>query len=253
MTKRRRKPLVCSIGSTDPTCAAGIGLDLRIFERLGARACLAVAAVTAQNDSGVTAIVALEPETIIAQLHAIWAQEVPDALRIGLLPNAHGTRSVIHFLRELTARPPIVMDPVIAASSGTQFCGPDEIAALRALMPLVDVITPNANEAQMFSGMRVSNLIEARGAAAHLSELGCAVLLKGGHLSGARSVDVLARNGRVVKEFGSRKLRATMRGSGCTLAAVLAVELAKGYKLERAIARARAFVLDEIRSAKRQI
>jgi hydroxymethylpyrimidine/phosphomethylpyrimidine kinase len=245
-SKKRLRPLVCSIGSTDPTASAGLALDVRVYERLGARSALVVAAVTAQNDRSVSAVAPLPSQVIHEQLRAVWQQSVPDAIRIGLLPDASGIAEVTRFLRELAARPPIVLDPVLASSSGTQFLGPGEMASLRRLMEIATVVTPNALEAQALSGIRVSDVAGARRAAAHLSELGCAVLVKGGHVPGARSVDILARDGRIVKTFAAPRLRASMRGTGCMLAAALAVRLALGDTLERAVQRARSFVRAEL-------
>lgn len=240
--KSSMAPLVCSIGSTDPTASAGIGLDLSVFATLGVRGALVVAAVTAQNDRAVSAVAPLSSGLILAQLRAVWEQSVPDAIRIGLLPSAPAIAAVARFLRELDARPPIVLDPVLSSSSGTQFLGPTEMAALRRLMTLATVVTPNAREAQALSGLPVTTLEGARRAAASLSELGCAVLLKGGHVPGARSVDVLARAGRVTKAFAAQRVRGAMRGTGCMLAAALAAELALGDDLERGITKAKAFV-----------
>jgi len=249
MAKTRKRPLVCSIGSTDPTAAAGIGLDLRVYAASGVDAAFAVAAVTAQNAAGVRGLVAIEPDLIAQQLQAIWEERPPDALRIGLLPSSRAIGVVVAFLRALKSRPPVVLDPVLAASSGTQFSGPRELAALRRLMPLATIVTPNAVEAQALSGLRALTLDEARKAAAALSELGCAVLVKGGHLSERSAIDVLAIDGRFVKAYRSARLRRTRRGMGCLLAAALAVELARGKKLDPAIATARAFVRAAPRSS----
>lgn len=245
--RRTHDVLVCGIGSTDPTACAGLARSLIVFDRLGAKGALAVAAVTAQNDAGVDAVLPLPAETLQAQLNAIWSQQPPDAVSIGLLPASRSIQAVRHFLRELEQRPPIVMDPVLAASSGASFGGAEEIALLRLLMPICTVVTPNAAEAQMLSGIRLGDVEDARRAATHLSELGCAVLVKGGHLGGSRSVDVLARDGKVVREFSARRLKTAMRGTGCVLAAALTVALARGETLERAVAAAKQFVHDEMR------
>jgi len=251
MPSHRPGPLVCSIGSTDPTAASGIGLDLRVFERLGVRAAFAVAAVTAQNARCVSAVRPIEPDVVVAQLRAVWEDSQPAAIRIGLLPEARLIAAVTDFLRELPVRPPIVVDPVLASTSGTQFLNPHDVRALFRLFTIATVITPNAIEAQALSGIRVTSLADARRAAGSLSESGTAALVKGGHLSGSRSVDVLAIGGVVVREFRAARLRNAGRGNGCLLAAAIAVGLARGKELARAVADAKTFVLGEVRRRKR--
>ncbi len=242
---RRPKRVVCSIGSTDPTGAAGLGRDLAVFERLGVRGVIAVVAVTAQNARGVSAVLPIPPRLIAKQLRALWLESRPHAIRIGLLPDARGTRAVTRFLQTRATLPPIVLDPVLAASSGKRFAGRQEIAALKRLMPLCSVVTPNASEAHALTGMRVRTPKEAERAARTLAATGPAVLVKGGHLGGPHVTDVLVDRGKATY-FRSRRIRARMRGTGCTLAAALAVELARGKGLVPAIRAARRFVRAEL-------
>lgn len=239
--------MVCSIGSTDPTGAAGIGLDQKVFAELGAAGVFAVAAVTAQNSSGVRCVAPLAPKTILAQLESIWSQVEPDAVRVGLLPRARQIRAVEQFLA--SRRIPIVVDPVLAASSGPRFCGPREIAALKRLFRLAAVATPNAVEAAELARVDVRSVADAERAALALQRrYGCAVLVKGGHLRTAVAIDVLAHRGRI-ERFSSPRQRRRVRGTGCMLAAALAVGLARRRTLRRAIRDARAFVRAKIVAA----
>jgi len=244
--RMRRRPIVCSIGSTDPTAAAGIGRDLVVYERLGATGVFAVAAVTAQNRRTVTKVNLVTPATLAAQLSAIWGELKPDAIRIGLLPNAKLITLVSRFLRSLRPRPPCVLDPVIGASSGWRFLQAADLAALDALLPLVTLVTPNASEAGELTGARVRTIMDARRAALALRARGCAVLVKGGHLTGRRVTDVLADE-LGIRYFHAPRIRTAIRGTGCTLAAAIAVALARGERLRRAIARARTFVQRELK------
>ena len=244
--QRDRQPLVCSIGSTDPTAAAGIGRDLVVYERLGARGVFAVAAVTAQNRRRVLQVRPVSAGALAAQLEAIWQERKPDAIRIGLLPNRMLMRAVERFLRSLRSRPPVVLDPVMRASSGRRFVRPADVGALKRLLPLVTLVTPNAAEAEALTGVHVRNAADAQRAAISLRTYGCAALIKGSHLTGARVVDVLAdRHG--VRSFAAPRIRTTVRGTGCTLAAAIAVALAHGIDLRSAIARGRAFVRRELK------
>ena len=246
----RRQPTICSIGSTDPTVAAGIGRDLVVYERLGAAGVFAVAAITAQNRRRVSVVNPVAPAVLNAQLGAIWREHKPDAIRIGLLPNAKLIAAVSRFLRSLRARPPCVLDPVISASSGRRFLKAADVAALSTLLPLVTLVTPNAREAGELTGIRVRTIADARRAAIALRARGCAALVKGGHLSGRRVTDVLADE-RGVRCFDAARIRTSMRGTGCTLAAAIAVALARGVRLRTAIARARAFVRRELKAQRR--
>lgn len=246
----RPRPVICSIGSTDPTGAAGIGRDLIVYERLGAIGVFAVAAVTAQNVKGVSAVVAVPPRVLAAQLTAVWQEHAPAAIRIGLLPDAKVIAVVARFVRSLRTRPPIVLDPVLRASSGARFLGAPELRALNRLLPLVGLVTPNVAEAEALTGLRVRDLAGAERAAVRLHERGCAVLLKGGHLRGARVTDLLV-DGTGLRRFSAARIAARMRGTGCTLAAAIAVFLAQGLPLAHAVARARGFVRRELEAQRR--
>ena len=243
----RSRPLLCSIGSTDPTGAAGVTRDLVVYERLGARGVFALAAVTAQNRRRVTEVHPLPARVLRDQLDAVMREARPAALRIGLLPDARLIAAVARFLRAQRTRIPVVLDPVITSSSGHRFLGPAELGALEGLLPLVTLVTPNAAEAQALTGIRVRTADDAKRAAARLRERGCAALVTGGHVRGPQVVDVLAdRNG--IASFRAARIASDMRGTGCTLAAAIAVALARGRALRRAIADGRAFVRAELKA-----
>ncbi len=248
--KHAQAPIVCSIGSVDPTGAAGIIMDMRVYAHLGAIGLAVVAAVTAQNSRRVTAIEAVSPSLVTRQLEALFEQVTPDAVCIGLVPSAQAMDAVRRFLDRRAGRLPIVIDPVIAASSGRRFLAGPELRALARLLPLATIVTPNLSEASALSGRQVTTLAQARDAARALAQTGCAVLVTGGHLPGATCVDVLAQQDRV-RCYGAQRIRGSMRGAGGIVAAAIAVELARGAALEHAVARARRFVRRAQRSARR--
>ena len=249
MKRRRHEPLVCSIGSTDPTGAAGLFADAAVYAQLGIRAVYVVSGVTAQNSAKVLCVEPLSPKAVRAQLDAVWSQVRPDAVRVGLLAGAPAAATVLAFLKALRPPPAIVVDPVIASSSGRRFAGPREVAALRAFLGVATVVTPNAPEAAALARTAVSSVADAERAALALAASGSAVLVKGAHLpTGGRIVDVLARAAHVTR-YSARRLDADARGTGCTLAAVLAASLAQGHSLRDAIRRARAFVRRAIATA----
>lgn len=238
---RSRRPVICSIGSIDPSGAAGLVADLRVYQRLGADGVAAVAAVTAQNSRRVSAVHTLPARLVRQQLAAIWQQVQPDAVCIGLLPDATVIRAVTRFLDGLRRCPPIVVDPVITASSGRRFLTPADVRALAALLHIATIVTPNLLEVAALTSMRVATAAQAETAAIALARQGCAVLVTGGHLSGRQCVDVLAQRAGV-RRFAARRLRGSLRGAGGILAAALAVSLGRGLSLVRAIAFARRFV-----------
>jgi hydroxymethylpyrimidine/phosphomethylpyrimidine kinase len=245
---RARTHVVCSIGSTDPTAAAGLFADAWVYGSIGVAAAYVVAGVTAQNSRKVFGVEAVAPDAIAAQLKAVLEQVRPDSIRIGLVPSARGIDCIAKLLARARLACPIVLDPVMTASSGHRFAGAREIAALRRLMPLVTIVTPNVPEAEALAGLRIRDGLGAERAALALAASGTAVLVTGGHLTGDRSVDVLASGGRVTR-FSHVRVRKDMRGTGCALAAALAAHLALGADLETSVRRARAFVRRAILTA----
>jgi hydroxymethylpyrimidine/phosphomethylpyrimidine kinase len=139
---------------------------------------------------------------------------------------------------------------VISSSSNHRFLGSAEIGALEGLIKLATVITPNAAEAAELSGRAVRTVADARDAATRLQKRGCAVLVTGGHIRGKDSVDVLADANGVV-EFRAPRIAASMRGTGCTLAAAIAVYLGRGQSLRTAVRNARTFVRSQLEAERR--
>ncbi|HEY1977108.1 MAG TPA: hydroxymethylpyrimidine/phosphomethylpyrimidine kinase [Candidatus Baltobacteraceae bacterium] len=239
------KPIVISIGTTHPWNVAGVGRDLVVAAERGVRVFTAVAAVSAQDASGVTALHAVPVDVLRAQLAALpW--DAAGAIRIGALGNIANIRAAAAIVR---ARPsiPTVVDPVFTASSGGELVDVDGRYALRdelATLPSV-VMTPNLAEAAEMLGVEPIARDAIGEAASALQRLGPhAVLLKGGHLDGD-PVDAFA-TAEGVELFSEPRIAASMRGTGCTLAIALACELANGTPLRHAVHAARAFVRAEI-------
>lgn len=241
--------MVCSIGTVDPLAAAGLGADLRVYEKLGAQPLLVVTAVTAQNSARVTAVQPVPARAIVQQLRSIWEQVRPDAVCIGLIPQASGIRAVRNFLSKLPARPPVVLDPVLRSSSGYALSSAAAGDELKRLLPLVSIVTPNVSEAARLTSTPVNNLTQARAAALELSSYGCAVLVTGGHLPGQVCTDVFASLGRV-HALAHKRIAGSMRGSGGILAAAISVHLARGDKPLAAIRKARRIVQSAMRAAR---
>ncbi len=240
-------PVVCSIGSTDPWNAAGLGLDVRALADCGAYGVTVVAGVTAQDRAGLHAASAVAPELIAAQLAALRDAEIA-AYRVGALLDAATVDIVAAHLRDVAV--PVVYDPVFGPSHGGTFVDEPLRAALRArLLPTVDVVTPNLGEAAALAELAVSSPAEMAAAGRALRGMGCgAALVKGGHLHDT-AVDVLVdADGATV--FEDSRLPGTLRGTGCLLAAALAAGLAGGVPLREAVAVARDFVRGKLNGAR---
>jgi len=247
--KKAAAGLACSIGSIDPTSAAGLTVDLAVYRALGVAGVCVTTAITAQNARRVIGVSPIDAAFVRRQLEAIWEQSDPTSICIGLVPDSASLRTIRLFLQALARLPAMVIDPVMTATSGHAFIGAPERAELRKLLPLATLVTPNVHEASLLATRAVRNETEAVEAASAIAQAGCAVLLTGGHLAGPRCTDIFVHSGRV-RRYGATRLRATLRGSGGILAASIAACLAKGMGLEASIRRARAFVRRAFQSAR---
>ncbi len=234
-------PIVLSIGTTHPWNVAGVGRDLAIGSELNVRVFTAVAAVSAQDARGVRALQSIAGDVFAAQLQALpWA--AAGAVRVGALATAENAALVATMLR---AHPdtPAVVDPVFAASQGGDLADAAARAVVRdelAVLPGV-ILTPNLGEAALLLGLERLDRESIAEAAQALQRRGpLAVLVKGGHLNGDPA-DALA-TALGVKLLAEARIAAEMRGTGCTLAMVLACELARGAELRDAVVAARTYV-----------
>jgi hydroxymethylpyrimidine/phosphomethylpyrimidine kinase len=242
----RKNVIVLSIGTTHPWNVAGTGRDIVVGTSLGVRVFTAVAAVSAQDGSGVRALSAVDLENFEAQLDALpWASG--GAVRVGALPTAAHVAAVGG---RLSPRPdlPAVVDPVLRASLGGAIAGDDAFAAVDSTLSRLPsvVLTPNLSEAARLLGVPELTRQTLRDAALALARRGArAVLLKGGHLEDGDPVDVLAAND-AIETFADSRIAGKMRGTGCTLAMALACDLAGGAGLIDAVRSARAYVRAQI-------
>ena len=240
-------PVVCSIGTTDPWNAAGLGLDIRLLAELNVRAVTVVAAVSAQDAQGLRALVPLDARTIEAQWDSLRGLHI-DAVRVGALAGSATVETVARILAEVKA--PVVYDPVLGPSSGGAFLDDASIVAVREqLLARVTICTPNLREAAALSGRPVRDAAEMESAARAIQSLGAqAVLVTGGHLTGD-PLDVLVTADSAAHTYRETRIAADVRGTGCTLAIALAAELAQGVQLVTAVERARSYVRRKITEA----
>jgi hydroxymethylpyrimidine/phosphomethylpyrimidine kinase len=233
-------PVVATIGTTHPLAFAGLVFAALALADEGARPVCIVAGVSAQNAGGVVAARGVDPELIAAQFAALGDARVA-AFHVGALVSTDGVRAVADGLAAFEGVP-VVVDPVLAASTGDRLGEPGVRDALRdALFPHATLVTPNLDEASALLGRPVQDAAGMREAAVALLEWGsAAVLIKGGHLEGD-AIDVLA-DASGVRSFATARVAMTMRGTGDLLATTIATGLARGMPLASAILRARARV-----------
>ena len=236
-------PSALTVAGSDSWGGAGIQADLRTFAAMGVWGTCAVTAVTAQNHRGVLAARVLDPALVGAQIDAVAESEDVGAVKTGMLGDAAVIETVAAAL-ERHHLGPLVVDPVQAASQGGRLLDPDALPVLvERLLPLCTLVTPNLPEAEALIGNRITDRSEMAAAAAELARLGpAAVLLKGGHLAGPDSPDLLWRDGNALWLEGPRIGAVHSHGTGCTLSAAIAAGLARGLDLVEACRTARHYV-----------
>lgn len=237
------KGRVLVIAGSDSGGGAGIQADIKTITALGGYAATAITAVTVQNTLGVTGVHPIPLEVIAAQARAVLDDIGADAIKTGMLGDAAVVQTVAQTL-DHAADIPTVVDPVMVAKGGASLLAEAAIGAVKSLMiPRATLLTPNAPEAAALTGLAVETTDDLRRAGEALLALGArAVLMKGGHVGGERVVDVLMTPAGETTFEGERIETRHTHGTGCTLASACAAGLAKGLKLEEAVAQAWSYV-----------
>ena len=231
-----------SIAGSDCSGGAGIQADLKTMTMNGVYAMSAITALTAQNTTGVAAILESDPDFLAKQIDAVFTDIRPDAVKIGMVSSVPLIEVIADRLRFYKAGN-IVVDPVMVATSGSALIENDAVQALKEqLLPLATVVTPNIPEAEVLSGMTIHTPEEMEQAARQISEkYGCAVLCKGGHSINDAN-DLLVANGEAKWFLGKRIDNPNTHGTGCTLSSAIAANLAKGKPLDAAVQRAKEYI-----------
>ncbi|NWG25834.1 MAG: bifunctional hydroxymethylpyrimidine kinase/phosphomethylpyrimidine kinase [Pseudorhodoplanes sp.] len=248
-----RTPIAVTIAGSDSGGGAGIQADLKTFSALGVYGASVIAALTAQNTRGVTAIHDVPPAFIAAQIDAVFSDLAVGAVKIGMLSQPDAIRTVADGLAQYR-QTNVVLDPVMVAASGDRLLAPEAIAVLRTiLIPRALVVTPNLPEAAAILETAVATSeSEMREQGERILALGCrAVLVKGGHASGAESVDLLVEPNAVARLAAGRVATSNTHGTGCTLSSAIAAGLAKGLDLAESVREAKAYVTAAIAASDR--
>jgi hydroxymethylpyrimidine/phosphomethylpyrimidine kinase len=237
-------PVALTIAGSDSGGGAGIQADLKTFTALGCHGTTAITCITAQNPKQVTGIQPVRGDMVRRQIDAVFAELRPRAVKTGMLFSTEIIKVVADCFAE-HRRLPLIVDPVMVATSGAVLLKPSAIRALQdRLLPLATLVTPNLDEAQLLLGRKLHTLEDLLAAAEELhGKFGCAALVKGGHLKlGNEAVDVLFTGNRFTLLKAQRVQGISTHGTGCTYSAAIAAHLARGEKLERAVALAKHFI-----------
>ncbi|MCB1519681.1 MAG: bifunctional hydroxymethylpyrimidine kinase/phosphomethylpyrimidine kinase [Hyphomicrobiaceae bacterium] len=246
-------PIALTIAGSDSSGGAGIQADIKTFTALGVYGASAITALTAQNTRGVAAVHAVPPAFITAQLDAVCDDLAIAATKTGMLGDSATVAAVADGVVRWRLSP-LVVDPVMVATSGAALLAPDAVEAVaKRLFPLAALVTPNLHEAAtLLSKGPAGCIAEMEMQALALLDFGPqAVLLKGGHFENGDAIDVLALADRKLHHFTAPRIATSnTHGTGCTLAAAVAAFLALGLPLAVAVERAKAFVTLAIRSGR---
>ena len=236
-----RPARILIIAGSDSGGGAGIQADIKTVTMLGGHAMTAVTAITAQNTVGVIAVHPVPAEMVLAQIDAVVSDIGVDAVKIGMIGSGFAAEQVAGRLVRLKGEHPelpIVFDPVMVATSGSELADEATVAAFGQLMDVATIATPNLPELK-----RLTSEEDPVAAALHLvGRHGCAVLIKGGHEEGDALADALIEEDNMTSWQGQRIDTTSTHGTGCTLASGIAYFLAEGASLADAVARAREFV-----------
>lgn len=247
--------IAVTIAGSDSGGGAGIQADLKTFSALGVYGASVITALTAQNTLGVQGVCDTPPGFVTAQIDSVFSDLPVNAVKIGMLSHADTIRAVADGLRRHAPQHgmrPVVLDPVMVATSGDRLINEDAVATLRQeLLPLATLLTPNMPEAAALLGEAVATSdaeLEQQGA--RLLALGPrAVLVKGGHGTGPESIDVLVSAHGVQRFRAARIHTRNTHGTGCTLSSAIAALMAKGAKLEEAVAGGKTYLTGALAAA----
>lgn len=246
-------PRVLVVAGSDPSGGAGVQADLKVLQALGVYGTSAVTALTVQDTERVHEVLAVDAFLVERQMQVAFDDMGANCVKIGMLARRSTVELVARVCEDRIRGVPIVLDPVLVSSSGHELLEVEAHATLiRRLLPLCALITPNAPEAELITGVEIREEAHMHLAADRLLMMGQpAVLITGGHVPGDVVVDLLRTVDGLERRFEAPRLPDPPHGTGCALATAIAAGLAHGYTLESAVEQAHAFVHDAITHALR--
>jgi hydroxymethylpyrimidine/phosphomethylpyrimidine kinase len=242
---------VLIIAGSDSGGGAGIQADIKTVTALGGYASTAITALTVQNSLGVQSIQLVEPEFVSDQMMAVLDDIGADMIKVGMLGDGAMIAHVARTIQDLADGPRVLVDPVMVAKGGASLMHDDALSVMiHRLIPLAWLVTPNIPEAQSLTGITIAGADDMAMAGAKIRAMGAQnVLVKGGHLEGDDLVDMLVTEDGFTSYESSRIDTKHTHGTGCTLASAIATLAAQGRELPTAIAGARGYVQEAIRTA----
>lgn len=246
-------PRALVVAGSDPSGGAGVQADLKVLHAFGVYGTSAITALTVQDTTRVHEVVPVDAFLVERQMQAVLDDVGADCVKIGMLARRATVELVARVCEDRARGVPIVLDPVLISSSGHELLELEGHATLiRRLMPLCALVTPNAPEAELITGIKIEHEADMHHAADRFLMMGQpAVFITGGHVPGDVVVDLLRTADGLERRFEAPRCSETPHGTGCTLAAAIAAGLAHGYTLESAVERAHDFVHAAIARAPR--
>ncbi len=237
-----------SIAGSDSSCGAGVQADLKTIGTLGCYGLTAVTCVVSEIPGRVSQVQQLAPDLIADQMHVLFDGFPIAAAKTGMIGGVDQVQALVAAWITIGKNVPLVVDPVMIATSGARLMDEEAIEAVKTLLlPLAHVITPNLDEAAVLWGQPVATRAEMEACGQDLSsQYGCAVLVKGGHLAGDQASDALCHTGSVTWFDAPRVPGVRTHGTGCTYSAAIAAGLARGLLLIEAVRSAKAYVAHAI-------
>ena len=242
------RPVALTIAGSDPSGGAGLQADLKTFHQFGVYGEAVVTLVTVQNSLRVSCVEVLPLDLVLEQIRAVVEDMPPDAAKTGALGSAEMVEAVARAAAEFGF--PLVVDPVMVSKHGLPLLPEAAVHAIRQhLLPRAALVTPNIPEAEALTGIPIRTLDDMRRAARRICEMGArAALIKGGHTPGEDSTDLLF-DGAGWRDFPAPRIATRhTHGTGCTFSAAIAAGLARGQALDEAVARAKRFIQEAIRT-----
>lgn len=239
---------VLTIAGSDSSGGAGIQADLKTISALGVYGMSVITAVTAQNTIGVQAVMDVNPEIVEAQMRAVFDDIEVDAVKIGMVSNSR-TISVIQKLLVEYKAENIVLDPVMVSKSGYFLLKQEATEAIKDIVKIADVVTPNIPEAEVLTGLKIESRKDMERAAFKIRELGAkSVLVKGGHRCNDAD-DILFCDDNILNLNGNRVNTKNTHGTGCTLSSAIASYLAKGYSIDKSVLLSKEYITKAIENS----
>lgn len=236
---------ILTIAGSDCSGGAGIQADIKTISALGCYAASAITAITVQNTVGVAGVEPVAPQVVAGQIRAVMDDIRPAAVKVGMVNDAATIQAIAGALRPYSPAA-VVVDPVMVSTSGSVLMQADALAAFRSeLEPLATLITPNVHEAEVLSGLVISDEASCHAAGLVIArDSHCSVLIKGGHFGGANKVDRLySPDGRLAETFATAAVdTVNTHGTGCTLSSAIACFMGRGCDIASAVRQAKAYV-----------